>query len=561
MRCPVKILLLGVIPAIPLLVGCGQSGSGKHLAEIASYIQESPRKALDSLSVIDTISLCRRAEKAQYSLLYTMALDKNYIDTADVSILMPALKYYRNHGSQTERIQTRFYLGRIQYNSGDYYSAIISFEEANVLAQKAGDLFWSAMAASWIGYTYNKNNCTEEEIRSQQTALNLWQEYGDSLRIMNALANLAIAYHNNYQLDEADSLLNVILDGYKATPDVYIQFADNEIKRSEPDAARVLAMFEKAIADGSDLRVVDYYEYAYALALAGQQAASCDLLLQLESFPEDASSCFWRARIANLYGDYKNESEMLRKQEEYSVSHIKDLLSQSVFKAERDHYRMMSDLADQKKRSAYLWLVIIIFAAVIVVGSLVSRSRNRRNEMLKKAERACAAAEESERMVQLAQMELNDRQSRLEEAEDRLFRLRKSFASSYRKQFEEIARSFDYCNTEQFNKESRSNDIYYNRMMTIIDEIKGGDSGRVKFEHRIDEELDGIMTKLRIDYPEFKESDFQFLSYIIVGFDATTRSIILNESIVSMRVKKHRLLKRIQEKQTENSALYDCFLK
>lgn len=551
----------GVVLAVPFLFCAGWSIRNKNLDDIASYIQDSPSRALDSLVTMDTLCLTRKSDKAKYALLYSIALDKNYIDTTDVSILLPAIKYYRLHGSQVERIQTKFYLGRIQYNAGDYFSAIISFKEANILAEKFGNLFWRAMSMSWIGYTYNKDNCSKEELNNLLYAKDLWEEYGDSTRVRNSLYNLAIAYHNNYQFDKADSLYCVILDRYETEPSIFCYIADNEIKRPSPDAAKVLSLFYEAIDNGGQLSIENYYEYSYALALSGQLAASNDVLKQLDSGQENIHSCFWRAKIARIMGDEIVESEMLRKHYEYSVSHIKGLLSQSVFKAESDHYKMMLDLSCAKQKSTYLWLVIIVFAFAIAFVFIFYQFRFKRNEMQIKLERASAAVEESATMVNLAKMELKDQQSKLEEVEGKLYCLRKSFASSYQKQFEEIARSFDYSNPASSDIMLHVNDEFFDRITSIVDEIRSGSNGQKKFEHRIDEELDGIMTKLRMDYPELKDSDFQFLSYVIVGFDATTRAIILNESIVSMRVKKHRLLKRIHEKKTENSELYDCFLK
>ena len=71
----------GVVLAVPFLFCAGWSIRNKNLDDIASYIQDSPSRALDSLVTMDTLCLTRKSDKAKYALLYSIALDKNYIDT------------------------------------------------------------------------------------------------------------------------------------------------------------------------------------------------------------------------------------------------------------------------------------------------------------------------------------------------------------------------------------------------------------------------------------------------------------------------------------------------
>ena len=76
-----------------LLCGCTRAVMNE-LDDVASYIQTRPDSALNVLKGIDTLSLRGSAEKAKYSLLYAMAIDKNYIDTTDAGVIMPAVDYY-----------------------------------------------------------------------------------------------------------------------------------------------------------------------------------------------------------------------------------------------------------------------------------------------------------------------------------------------------------------------------------------------------------------------------------------------------------------------------------
>ena len=65
-------------------------------------------------------------ERAQFALLYAIAIDKNYIDTTDFGVIRPAVEYYLNHGTAWQKMLTYYYEGRILFNAKRDAEAIIS---------------------------------------------------------------------------------------------------------------------------------------------------------------------------------------------------------------------------------------------------------------------------------------------------------------------------------------------------------------------------------------------------------------------------------------------------
>ena len=87
--------------AIVCLVSCNKRADYYNtLLQVESQIEENPQEALTTLQQIDTDNLSGRRTRAKYSLLYSIALDKNYIDTTDIEILRPAIAYYSKKGSR-----------------------------------------------------------------------------------------------------------------------------------------------------------------------------------------------------------------------------------------------------------------------------------------------------------------------------------------------------------------------------------------------------------------------------------------------------------------------------
>ena len=76
------------------------------LTDVDSYIESRPDSALAVLEGIDKAELTTKELEAKYALLMSMALDKNYIDRTDFEVLQPAIDYYENHGTATDKLRT-----------------------------------------------------------------------------------------------------------------------------------------------------------------------------------------------------------------------------------------------------------------------------------------------------------------------------------------------------------------------------------------------------------------------------------------------------------------------
>lgn len=108
-----------------------------HVAEI--NMQNNPDSALVILEAIDAEDLNSRKLRARYALLYSMALDKNYIDLKNDSIIAPAVSFYKNHGTPDDKLKTYYYWGRIAMNAQEYEEAISRFVQAERHADRAED--------------------------------------------------------------------------------------------------------------------------------------------------------------------------------------------------------------------------------------------------------------------------------------------------------------------------------------------------------------------------------------------------------------------------------------
>ena len=116
-----------------------------------------PDSALAALESIDTLSLKTKAQRARYSLLYTMALDRNHITIPDLRVIKPAASYYERYGSNDDRMKMYFYLGTAQYDTGDPESAIASYIRAKEYSSRSDNMMFRGIISSSLSASSLEN--------------------------------------------------------------------------------------------------------------------------------------------------------------------------------------------------------------------------------------------------------------------------------------------------------------------------------------------------------------------------------------------------------------------
>lgn len=163
-----------------------------HKAEI--YMGEHPELALEVLQSIDTDELMTQKAQAKYALLYSMALDKNYIDVTNDSILAPAATYYSNNGTADEKLKTNYYLGRIAMNVGDYENAMTHLVKAEQYADKCDDYVAVGLLYNAKMHVYHYLYDAENQIEAAQKSAAAFFLARDTTRYLNAVNGVLTGY-------------------------------------------------------------------------------------------------------------------------------------------------------------------------------------------------------------------------------------------------------------------------------------------------------------------------------------------------------------------------------
>ena len=203
-----------------LFSSCASRQTAATLDDIETYIQERPDSALATLRAIDTATLTTRSLRAHYALLHAMALDKNWIDTTDVNVVMPAVAYYSKHGAADRQARAWYYLGRIEENDRDYASASISFLKAeNSLTDKSEPRF-KALVYQALSNVYNETHFYEEALNYTERAYELFSQDGDTLNAYASLYRKAQDLNNLGRFAESDSVYRLLIASDQVHPNL-----------------------------------------------------------------------------------------------------------------------------------------------------------------------------------------------------------------------------------------------------------------------------------------------------------------------------------------------------
>lgn len=562
-----------IISVFVLFISCDNRQTKALLQDVETYIQERPDSALRVLRKVDSLTLNTKALRARYYVLFAMALDKNYIDTTALSILEPTVAYYERFGSPKDKMLSYYYLGRIYANRKDYPNAVIFYSQA-LRESSEDDYYHRGLIYAASADAYNASFNDEEELRNTILAYECFEKIGDK-DLDLSLYKVAQAYHNNERFDVADSLYSLVYSGKDSTSRLALyameDLVSNDLYQEKQDVERDLELLEYVAEHRGNLSLESYYEYAYLLLLAGKESEAENILSQLSNRETNGKTMEIRYRIAECKGQYEEALALLKSMLSHQNDVVKKKLAQSVFKAQSDYYRLTAEVSEQKSTISNQRSIIILITGLMIIALLYVIFMKRKSTLIREKDRLTQAVEESERLLETVRNRANeekserekdilDLKSRNEREQDKIKDLREMYVALYQKRFSEIGKYYDAASSHRLEsiKEKAYHDVI-SSTQALFEEIASGSEGQKKFEARINADLDDIVSKIRSDFPKLKDDDIRFICYLIVGFDTSTISFLMDISKENVRVKKHRLREKLNGYAGPNETLYRLF--
>ena len=576
MRCYRLLLVLSFLVA----ASCSNRQMAIKLSDIESYIEEHPDSALTVLESLPNGDLNSKELRARYSLLYAMALDKNYIDTTDVNIIQPAIQYFKNHGTADEKMKAYYYQGIAYFNKEEYDNAIVSFSYAEEQIPDATDMRYVGLVYSRISDLYNRSRNTDDELKYVDLAADIFATYGIEKYKYSTLLRKGEALMGVRRYPEAEKVFSQLLNDFEVP--YYVRRLAKEdyalllITCPERKTEESLSLFRDVLSETGRLRSINYWgAYAYSLAACGYKDEADQLFSKLYTMESKDYSVVdaWKAAVCKEDGNYREALSLLENTLSHQDSLVRISLSQATMRAQKDHLALKNTRLQIEDRNHQIRALIVIIVLIIIIIALFfiyrlrsDRLKRERIELIDIAETMRLRLRESEEgrvlekvnlegVVSSKNDEISSLRREIDTREKTLSALRSEYAHMYKSQFKYLG---DLCETFLLANEKRdSQRIVYEKVQEMIKNISSDKTGQKRFERMMDKNLNNIMKHFREEFPKYSEEDYRFISYIFVGFDATTLCIIFNmPSVAAVYMKKSRIKKTVQDSSADFKSNY-----
>ena len=532
-----KQILVLIFLSFFLSAGCSSWRVDNTLTDVETYIMERPDSALMVLDSIDRTLLTTDRLKAHHALLHAMALDKNYIDVDDDSLASIAVRYYSKKGPEKYEARSLYYLGLSYYYAQDYKKAILEFTKAENVAERSDSLYLG-MTKDIKATIYSATHNDSEALRLLKEAYDIYLELSLHQYINNTELRLANLYCNNDDFLKADSLYIHLISSEKVDDFIKNSATKNKafitISHYNKDYDKAAFLYDRLVndSDASILTYKDYWAYAYSLSKVGRKEEAQSLVSQLKSVDSSGTADYWMYLIEKSRGNSENALKYLEHTTTKTDKEVMKALQQSLALTQRDYYESEFINAEFKARNRQLIAISVGVSSVLVLVLLLWAT-----SVYVRRQR-----EEKEYYLNYA----NEIRRQLEDAKNEDYpQLKRKYLEIYKSKFEMIGSLYEEYVLYRGKKNAEH--AIYSKVSEIINAFIGDNANQHQLESVLDDSLDGIVSMLRNEMPRLKDIDYSIFCYMIIGFDATTISHLLNITTNVVYIRKSRMRQHIED--------------
>ncbi|MDE5639235.1 MAG: hypothetical protein K2I47_05510 [Odoribacter sp.] len=539
--------IISFVILLLVLAGCftPHSQPKEALTQAENMMQEKPDSALSILKHIPSGDLKTGEQQALFAVLYSQALDKNYIDETNDSLIGIAVEYYNAHPEPYRLMLAYYYLSRIQFNAGNHTPSILSAHKAQKHAENIGNYFFLGLIYRGMAATYNRLHNAREEVSNCTLAHQCFLQTHAHRHADFALLDIGRARHNNREYDEciriarqafdsackkgdttlmAESLhligcSSVAQQNYRAGKDVYLQLlslcptylSDPDYKNlaliyfSENNMDSAVFYQHKINKHNSAIAKIDYEIYLL-------QEKTSQALQALNVITTTQDSLIHHVLNQNISSTltnyYKQEEELLKNKLQYEKNQRFGMIAFS--------------------------LLFIIFLFVFYRIHLNGKQRRIEENML--------LVQELSDKLKKTNSDITVKDSCIDEL------LKQKF-----KTIEQLCNTYYECKDT-----SREKEHIYTKAIGMISKFKEDSHTQRELETFLNTYKNNLMADFRQEFPQLKEADYQLFLYYTLGLSSSTISIFLQEKLPVIYNRKKRLKDKIQN---SNSDKKEVFLK
>lgn len=557
--------IIGILLLILMLLSCNRDSDMKMMLSSAeSLMNEHPDSALTLLESIERKSLSKEKDKACYALLLTQARNKCYICETDDSLINVAVRYYKKHPSKGFFLKSCFYKAEILFNKQEYNLAVIMAMKAYELAKETDDFYWIAKSDELLSNIFSKTYNNQEALKYSAEAALYYKKAGKMRNHRYALCDLAVTYANIDSLHASLTLLDSI-KSMASIPPMDSALITYCIRTYIPVCLynkdfHKAKSYIKELSSFKNYYELDANEYTYMAEVAialGEQDSLTNIINSAQSLaktlPEKTTVNSMMANYFISKNQFKEAQICTDSALVYQNKVVSETLKQSVVTAQRDFYNAQSESI--KKQSESMKRVIIIgVIAVVCISALCAyfyrlKIRIKNGEIEKRMNEILVLSER----IQNKNDDINQLTSQLTTQQDKSELLKNLVENLFKDKWKTINLLCD-----EFFEKGNSEKTKATIINEVEKEIKRICSPKnlKAIETAVNDCMDGIVSKLRVQCPFLKPEDILFITLLFAGFAPRAVCIFTGIKLKYFYNKRSRLSERIMKSNAPEKILF-----
>ncbi|MBR5205249.1 MAG: hypothetical protein IKW32_08605 [Bacteroidaceae bacterium] len=396
-----KLYSLIVLLVVLLFGACSDP---KHVTEplhrAEALMNEHPDSALNLLKGIAQTELQTQAHHARYALLYSQALDKNYIDLTNDSLINIAVDYYKDRDDVRAKFFSFYYLGRIYTNANNPTQATLAYIEAEQLVDELGDDYAAGLLYKQIGLVYYSYYDFSKSLQAHQQAIEHFTKAGKPIHKIQAQLTLSSVYRSlNEEENSYKVLQNALMESHNLNNQGLVKscicnliVACIDLEKWE-EATQWYQEYQKN--NGRDYPSIAFYGYIARLHAKNRNFKDAFMLLdeikkKTENLQDSINLYYAESQVHQMNGSWEEAYRSMNK----SVSHqnriVRKSLQQPVLTTQNNYLNQELEFKAYKlrieKTLRTVSISLISFIAVVTVFLIWKKLRKDYLNKLKKLE-------------------------------------------------------------------------------------------------------------------------------------------------------------------------------
>lgn len=519
----------------------------KRLDSAESVMIERPDSALE---IIRGTHWCGEEKTdARRALLYSMALDKSFIDITSDSLISVARNYYIRYGNDRERFLSEYYYACYLRNCGNLNAALCVMTDCEDLGRSSEDHRHLGIMYGQISEIYESQYDYANTVKYDKLALEQYLVCGDEQLI--AHTNHSLGYNLFYMNRDQESIayLEKALAAYEKF--------DNTEKKDKVLRLMALNYVHNAKLDSAKYALDrmsgwnTYYEYSVLAELYRQKddldkaREYSDMAIAAAKDSTELSFAYNYTYALNMRtGNYRQAAEQMKFSSKVINNRIRISIGKSAASAHRDHLQQLYQQANTTiglmHQRFWMALSCTVIIAIIIIYAIIHVMRKRRMRINRqywaKIDDIRQANDQMSETINLQNIETQHLRKLLQRYFDPIDKL----AATY---------------YERKDSSSAQASIY-REVDRILHSYANDSAIKEHIEYTVNLSRKNIMHIAREEMTQLSEREFDLLLYIYAGFSVVVIALFTDDKPNNIYLRKNRLKNKILKLATPSCRIF-----